>query len=359
MDDRLKHALSQVTERQSGRNLIDAGRIENASVMNKAVTIILAPPVAGKPDLETLKPEIEKTLSALDGIEQVRVIMTAHREPAQKPQQGHNHQKPAPVEKPAKRVIVVASGKGGVGKSTVSANLAAALSRDGLKVGLMDADIYGPSVPRLFGITDTPGLKKTDTGVQPKIAHGVKLISMGFVLEPGMPVVWRGPMVQGAIRQLFADTDWGELDVLIIDMPPGTGDAQLAIAQELPVDGAVIVSTPQDLALDDARKAITMFEKTHIPILGLVENMSIFLCPHCGEGSHIFGHGGAREVAKSIGTEFLGEIPLHPELRERSDTGRPVALDEGPVGDAFLKAAKSAMDAAEAVSKPAPEISFS
>lgn len=358
MDDRLKHALSAVTERQSGRNLIDAGRIESASQMGKAVTVILAPPVAGKPDLETLKPAIEKALTAVDGVEEVRVIMTAHREAAQKPQTGHNHQKPAPVEKPATHVLVVASGKGGVGKSTVAANIAAALSRDGLKVGMMDADIYGPSVPRLFGINNAPGLKKTDTGVQPVIAHGIKLISMGFLLEPGMPVVWRGPMVQGAIRQFMTDTNWGELDVLIIDMPPGTGDAQLAVAQELPVDGAIIVSTPQDLALDDARKAITMFEKTHVPVLGIVENMSVFICPHCGEGSHIFGHGGAREVAKSIKTEFLGEIPLHPELRERSDTGRPVALDEGPVGDAFLKTARAALEAADAVSKPAPGISF-
>lgn len=361
MQAQIRTALETIIERQSGRNLIDAGRIEAADVMGDAATVVLTPPVAGKPDLDQLKPDIEVALGKIDGIARTRVIMTAHK-PAQKPadtgRKSAARPASAPVTRPARRVIAVASGKGGVGKSTVAANLAAALARQGQAVGLLDADIYGPSVPRLFGLTDVPGLRKTDAGVQPLEAHGVKLISMGFVVKPGAPVVWRGPMVQGAIRQFMTDTDWGDLDVLVIDMPPGTGDAQLALAQDLPVDGAVIVSTPQDLALDDARKAMALFEQTHIPILGIVENMSVFLCPHCGESSHVFGHGGARAEAETIGVDFLGEIPLHPELRVRSDDGVPAALDDGPVGQAFLRAAEAALDAADAEARPAPEIVF-
>ena len=362
MDDRLRAALETVTERQSGRNLVDAGRIEAASVMGDTATIILSPPVAGQPDLDRLQPEIEAAITSLDGIGRARIVMTAHREASggqdkpRKPARPGRGENNAP--KPAKRIIAVASGKGGVGKSTVAANLAVALARDGLKVGLLDADVYGPSAPRLFGLTDVPGLQKTDAGVQPIEAHGVKIISMGFVVKPGAAVVWRGPMVQGAIRQFLADTDWGEPDVLILDMPPGTGDAQLAIAQDIPVDGAVIVSTPQDLALDDARKAMHLFEQTHVPILGMVENMSVFICPHCGEGSHIFGTGGVKAEAEAIGVDYLGDIPLHPDLRTRSDAGEPMALDDGPVGKAFRKAARAALEAAETASKPAPNIVF-
>ncbi|WP_417484638.1 Mrp/NBP35 family ATP-binding protein [Maricaulis salignorans] len=359
MDERLRKALTNVTERQSGRNIIDAHRVDSASVAGDTATIVLTPPVAGNADFETLRPLIETAVTAIKGINRARVIMTAHRE---QPQKQAHAQPPRPaakaVHKPARRIIAVASGKGGVGKSTVAANLAVALARDGMKVGLLDADIYGPSAPRLFGITDAPGLRKTDAGVQPITAHGVKLVSIGFVIKPGAPVVWRGPMVQGAIRQFMTDTDWGDLDVLILDMPPGTGDAQLAIAQDLPVDGAVIVSTPQDLALDDARKAIGMFEQTHIPILGIVENMSSFICPHCGENSDIFGHGGAKDEAERLGVAFLGEIPLHPQLRTSSDEGTPAALGDSPVARAFLKAAKAALEAAELASKPAPEIIF-
>jgi ATP-binding protein involved in chromosome partitioning len=362
MDDRLRDALMTVTERQSGRHIIDAKRVDSAALSAGTATIVLTPPVAGQPDLDRLQPEIEAAILALDGVDRARIIMTAHRESSGKKGGANPTRKAptpaAPAAKPARQIIAVASGKGGVGKSTVSANIAAALARDGMKVGLLDADVYGPSAPRLFGLVDVPGLRKTDAGVQPIEAHGVKIISMGFVVKPGAPVVWRGPMVQGAIRQFMTDTDWGDLDVLILDMPPGTGDAQLALAQDLPVDGAVIVSTPQDLALDDARKAIALFEQTHVPILGIVENMSVFLCPHCGEGSHIFGHGGAKAEAERLRVDYLGEIPLHPELRQRSDQGLPAALEDGPVGQAFLKTAKAALAAADAVAKPLPEIVF-
>ena len=357
MDTRLTAALNTIIEIQSGRPLVDAGRIESAALRGDTATVVLRAPVAGKPDLDRLKPDIEAALTRLDGIERAQVIMTAHSDEKSAPTRPAPQRtgKPA-VAKPAKRIIAVASGKGGVGKSTIAANLAVALAREGLKVGLLDADIYGPSVPRLFGLTDVPGLRKTDAGVQPVEAHGVKLISMGFVVKPGAAVVWRGPMVQGAIRQFMLDTEWGQPDVLIIDMPPGTGDAQLAIAQDLPVDGAVIVSTPQDLALDDARKAMSLFEQTHVPLLGMVENMSVFLCPHCGESSHIFGEGGVRAEAERAGLAYLGDIPLHPELRARSDAGEPAALDDGPVGKAFRKAALAALEAADMVGKPAPTI---
>ncbi|WP_323761820.1 Mrp/NBP35 family ATP-binding protein [Maricaulis sp.] len=361
MDDRLRDALKTIAEQQSGRDLIDAGRIEAAGVAGDTATIIVKPPVAGAPDLDRLQPKIEEAVSALDGVNRVRVVMTAHREGQGKPAPASKQARKTapPATKPAKRIIAVASGKGGVGKSTIAANLAVALAREGLKVGLLDADIYGPSVPRLFGLTDVPGLRKTDAGVQPVEAHGVKLISMGFVVKPGAAVVWRGPMVQGAIRQFMLETEWGQPDVLVIDMPPGTGDAQLAIAQDLPVDGAVIVSTPQDLALDDARKAMSLFEQTHVPLLGMIENMSVFLCPHCGESSHIFGEGGVRAEAERAGLAYLGDIPLHPELRARSDAGQPAALDDGPVGKAFRKAALAALDAADMVGKPAPTITVS
>jgi len=358
MDVRLTTALETVIERQSGRNIIDAKRVDSAAIAGDTATIILTPPVAGEPDLGQLREEIEPAVTSIDGIDRVRVVMTAHKSEA-KPAPTKRQPQPAqPVSKPAHRIIAVASGKGGVGKSTVAANLATALAKSGLKVGLLDADIYGPSAPRLFGLNDVPGLRKTDAGVQPITAHGVAIISMGFVVKPGAPVVWRGPMVQGAIRQFMTDTDWGGLDVLILDMPPGTGDAQLAIAQDLPVDGAVIVSTPQDLALDDARKAIGLFEQTHVPVLGVIENMSIFICPHCGEGSHIFGSGGAKAEAEKIGAQFLGEIPLHPDLRTRSDAGQPIALDDGPIATAFLKTAQAALSAADEASKPLPEIVF-
>ncbi len=359
MEDVLRKALSGIIERQSGRNLLDAGRVESAGLMKDTATIVLAPPVAGDPDLDRLKPEIEAAIGRIDGVERVRVVMTAHREssPAKKPAP-QQRPAPAPQKKPAKRIIAVAWGQGGGGKSTVAANLAVALARQGLKVGLLDADIYGPSAPRLFGLTDVPGLRKSDAGVEPVEAHGVKIISMGFVVKPGAAVVWRGPMVQGAIRQFMTDTNWGEADVLILDMPPGTGDAQLAIAQDLPVDGAVIVSTPQDLALDDARKAMSLFDQTHVPVLGMVENMSVFLCPHCGEASHIFGEGGVKAEAEALGLAYLGDIPLHPELRVRSDAGDPIALDDGPIGKAFARVARAALEAAEVASKPAPEIRF-
>ncbi|HPU16826.1 MAG TPA: Mrp/NBP35 family ATP-binding protein, partial [Polymorphobacter sp.] len=236
-----------------------------------------------------------------------------------------------------RRIIAVASGKGGVGKSTVAANLAVALARQGLAVGLLDADIYGPSVATLFGITARAQL--IEKRIQPVSAHGIKLLSMAMMTDPGKAIIWRGPMASSAMMQMVEQADWGVLDVLVIDLPPGTGDIQLTMAQKLKPDGAIIVSTPQDLALIDARRAIAMFGQVNVPVLGIVENMSYFLCPKCGAQSDIFGHGGAETAAAEMGEHFLGAIPLHASIRAASDAGTPPAAGDSSQAEAFINIA--------------------
>lgn len=357
MSDQIEQALDAIQDAATGKGLVAAGRIDGASLKDGVATVVLKVAAESAASSSEEKRRIERALKKLKGVSRVRLVTTLERAPG-KPS-ADRAARPAPAQtRAARHVIAVAAGKGGVGKSTVAANLAVAMVRQGHSVGVLDADIYGPSIPRLFGLSDAQGLKKSDAGITPLTAHGVKIVSMGFLTKPGAPVVWRGPMVQGAIQQFLRDTDWGDLDVLIIDMPPGTGDAQLAIAQTAAIDGAVIACTPQDLALDDARKAMAMFQQTHTPLLGLIENMSVFLCPHCGEPSEIFGRGGAREEAEALGLPFLGEIPLHIDLRKRSDEGRPVALDDGPLATAFDRAARAVLEACEVARKPAPEIVF-
>jgi ATP-binding protein involved in chromosome partitioning len=247
--------------------------------------------------------------------------------------------------------VAVASGKGGVGKSTVAANLAVALERSGARVGLMDTDVYGPSVPALMGGGEPPHV--VEGKIEPPLAYGVKLISMAYFLPKGEAVIWRGPMLHKTIQQFLGDVRWGELDYLIMDLPPGTGDIQLSLSQTIPLTGAVIVSTPQDLALTVASKAIAMFQKLNVPVLGIIENMSYYVCPHCGHREEIFGHGGAREAARSLGFPFLGEIPLDPVIRAQSDVGKPVALEEKSAnGKAFQEAARAL---AEQVSAANPQ----
>ena len=254
-------------------------------------------------------------------------------------------------------IIAVASGKGGVGKSTVAINLALALRDLGLKVGVLDADIYGPSLPKLLAIKERPQTAG-GTRLKPIERHGMPVMSIGFLVEEETPMIWRGPMVMSALTQMLREVDWGSLDVLVVDMPPGTGDAQLTMAQQVPLKGAVIVSTPQDLALIDARRGIAMFRRVNVPVLGIVENMSTFICPHCGTRSDIFGHGGARHEAERLAVPFLGEVPLALAIREKSDAGLPVVASEpeGPHAQAFRAIAERVREGLQVESRPAPKI---
>ncbi|PZP54571.1 MAG: hypothetical protein DI586_09485 [Micavibrio aeruginosavorus] len=284
--------------------------------------------------MESLRQIVETQISAIRHVNKAIIILTAERAaPADTSGKGKKLDLPH-----IKKIIAVASGKGGVGKSTVAANLAVALAMQGLRVGLMDADIYGPSVPRLMGVSGKPEMN--DKRIVPFEKHGIKFMSMGFLVAEDAPMIWRGPMIQTAVTQLLRDVDWGELDMLVIDLPPGTGDAQLTLAQKVPVTGAVIVSTPQDLALIDARKAIEMFRKLDVPILGLVENMSYHACVNCGHEDHVFGHGGAKLEAEKQGIPFLGEIPLNGEVRRQSDEGIPVALNHTDLANVYHSAAQ-------------------
>jgi len=289
------------------------GRASGVAVKNDgSVGFVLAVDGLDRAAAARLQGEAEAAVRALPGVTAVRAILTAERGAA-----------PAEPQRAIKRILAVASGKGGVGKSTVAANLAVALAGQGYGIGLLDADIYGPSVPTLLGIDGRAQL--VDQRLQPMTAHGIKALSMGMMTDPDKAMAWRGPMAASAMTQMIDLADWGELDLLVIDLPPGTGDIQLTMAQKVKPDGAVIVSTPQDLALIDARRAVGLFGQVGVPVLGVVENMSVFVCPHCGGRSHIFGTGGARETAAAIGVPFLGEIPLHASIREASDAGRPPA----------------------------------
>jgi len=323
------NALAALSLPGSSENIVDSKVVSAVIVDGSQVGIVLDFGSSAPGDPQALKTSVENTVAALEGVTAVNVVMSALKPPTTGPAPSLHAPKapPAPTEIPGvKHIIAVASGKGGVGKSTTSINLALALKAQGLKVGLMDADIFGPSVPMLVGVDDRPESK--DKVIQPLYAYGLKLMSVGFLIDIDQPVVWRGPRVMGATQQLLKDVAWGPLDVLVVDMPPGTGDVQLTMVQQAPLSGAVIVSTPQDLALIDARKGLAMFKQVKVPILGIIENMSSFLCPHCGEQSHIFGHGGAADTAKELGCDFLGAVPLHMSLRESSDAGKPIVVSE-------------------------------
>ena len=292
--------------------------------------------------LAPLETEARARLMRLPGVEKVQIVMTAPAKPQAAPTLkvgGHPTPQAGPQPIPGVRhIIAIGSGKGGVGKSTVTSNLAVALARAGRRVGLLDADIYGPSQPRMMGISGRPA-SPDGQRIEPLHAHGVTVMSIGLMLKEGEAVVWRGPMLMGAMQQMLQQVMWGELDVLLIDLPPGTGDVQLSLCQKAPVSGAIIVSTPQDVALLDARRAIDMFGKLKTPVLGLVENMSTYVCPNCGHEAHPFGHGGVAAEAESLGLPFLGELPLELEVRLGGDSGRPVALGEGATAEAYARLA--------------------
>ncbi len=276
--------------------------------------------VAMEPVLRTA----EKAIQKMDKVLSVSGLLTAHKTTPQMQAGKHREKMVIPN---VKHIVAIASGKGGVGKSTTAVNLAIALAQNGLKVGLLDADIYGPSIPRMLKLSGRPD-STDDKKMIPPEKFGIKAMSMGFLVPEETAMVWRGPMVHSAITQLFRDVRWGELDIIVVDVPPGTGDAHLTLAQQVPLSGAVIVSTPQDIALIDARKGLDMFSKVEVPVLGIIENMSYFLCPHCHERSDIFSHGGARHEAEKLGLPFLGEVPLEISIRETSDGGDPIVQSQ-------------------------------
>lgn len=363
------NALRRVRGPELESNIVDLGLVSEIMIKDGRVYFSITVPAARAADLEDLRKAAEKVVSDIKGVSGVTAVLTAEAAPGTAPsvvksstgvtnllehrrvQEARNRglsgdgagprkaaAQPAggsarqiePISG-VKHVIAVASGKGGVGKSTTAANLALGLQALGLKVGIVDADIYGPSQPRLLGVSGQPRVSQGKT-IQPLEGWGLKVMSMGFMVDEETPVVWRGPMVVSALNQMLRETAWagegGDLDVLVVDMPPGTGDVQLTISQAIPLSGAVIVSTPQDLALIDARKGLAMFKRLEVPVLGIIENMSYFSCPSCGTRSDIFGHGGAREEAAKLGVPFLGEVPLHMDIRAKSDTGKPVVATD-------------------------------
>jgi ATP-binding protein involved in chromosome partitioning len=328
-------ALESVHLPEGGASLVKSGRLNEIVVDDGKVAFSIAITPKEAMSLEPTRAAAEAAVKALRGVDQALVMLTAERAPPRAKMAASQTGIPG-----VRHLVAVASGKGGVGKSTTTANLAVALSTLGLKVGVLDADIYGPSMPTVFGITGKPRLLSGRT-LEPMEAYGVKVMSIGFLVDPEAAMIWRGPMVISAITQLLREVAWGELDVLMVDMPPGTGDAQLTLAQQTPLSGAVIVSTPQDLALIDARRGVAMFRKVEVPILGILENMSTFICPACGTRSDIFGHGGARHEAEKLGVPLLGEIPLAMPIRETSDSGRPIVAADpgGPLAAAYLAAA--------------------
>ena len=341
--DTVRNALEKIKGPDLEDNIVSLGLVSEIFISAGRVIFSINVPADQAQKLEPLRQAAEKVVSELPGVEKAVVALTAEKKAGDMPVRPAPTRKeaanvPPPMQAAAGRqgaastqkagvpgigaIIAVASGKGGVGKSTTSVNLALALQKLGKKVGILDADIYGPSMPRMMGISGRP--KATGRVLTPLEGFGLKVMSMGFLVEEDTPMIWRGPMVISALTQMLREVDWGELDILVVDMPPGTGDAQLTMAQQVPLAGAVIVSTPQDIALIDARKGLNMFRKVEVPILGIIENMSTFICPNCGERSDIFGHGGAELEAEKLGVPFLGGVPLHMDIRVNSDGGTPI-----------------------------------
>ena len=344
--DEILEALKRITLPDGG-DIVSRDMVRALTEEAGAVRFVLEVPAELGARMEPARAAAQRAAEAVAGVKSVSVILTAHSaSPKAAPPPPNlkigGHPKPqAGPERVAgvDRILAIASGKGGVGKSTVSSNLAVALARQGRRVGLLDADIYGPSQHRMMGLNERPA-SPDGKEIIPLKNHGVTFISMGLMLKEDEAVVWRGPMLMGALQQLLGQVRWGELDVLIVDLPPGTGDVQLSLSQKTEVTGAIIVSTPQDVALIDARKAINMFQKTGIKVLGLIENMSTYICPNCGHEDHIFGHGGAKKDADRMGIPFLGEIPLDISVRLSGDGGTPIASGEGAISDSYATIAK-------------------
>jgi ATP-binding protein involved in chromosome partitioning len=369
--DEVLAALAPIPGPDGRTSLRDSGAVSGVTIRDDKVFVAIAIDPARAKAMELMRAEAEAAIRAIPGVAGAVVTLTAESARAvADASPGHSHESKAPPSRHGrpseplpgvKHIIAVASGKGGVGKSTVACNLAVGLAQLGLAVGVLDADLFGPSMPKLFGLHSKPGLAPDGKRLIPLESVGVKVMSIGFLIDEGAPVVWRGPMVVSALNQLLREVVWGELDVLVVDMPPGTGDTQLTMAQNVPLAGAVIVSTPQDLALIDARRGIAMFNQVKVPLLGVVENMSYFVCPHCGGRTDIFSHGGARKEAEKLGVPFLGEVPLDIAIRTNSDEGRPViaSMPGSPQADALLQIAQRVADTlivGAPGAKPAPRI---
>ncbi len=369
LKDEVLAKLASVTA-PDGRPLTTTGKLSEIVAGEGKVFFSITVDAAQVKPWESVRERAEAAVRALPGVGSVLVALTAERTagsgaaaPSTTPQQAQRAPEPpraarGPAGIPGvASIVAVASGKGGVGKSTVAVNLALGLRDLGLAVGILDADIYGPSLPKLLTIRERPQTVG-GTRLKPIVRYGMAVMSIGFLVEEETPMIWRGPMVVSALTQMLREVEWGKLDVMVVDMPPGTGDAQLTMAQQVPLKGAVIVSTPQDLALIDARRGIAMFRRVNVPVLGIVENMSYFLCPHCGTRSDIFGHGGARHEAERLGVPFLGEVPLAIDIREKSDAGAPVvAVDpDGAHAKIFRNIAARVRDGVQSAGRVAPNI---
>src|SRR6202161_1602681 len=377
LKDDVLAALAQVASAQ-GQKLTETGTLSEVVVTDGKVFFSISVDAGAVKEWESVRARAEAATRAVPGVKSVLVALTAERAsgvggtaPPRRPQMPPGSARPregaAPSAGPAQRapagipgvesIIAVASGKGGVGKSTTAVNLALGLRDLGLKVGILDADIYGPSLPKLLAIRERPQTLG-GTRLKPITRYGLTVMSIGFLIDEETPMIWRGPMVISALTQMLREVEWGALDVMVVDMPPGTGDAQLTMAQQVPLKGAVIVSTPQDLALIDARRGIAMFRRVNVPVLGIIENMSYFLCPQCGTRSDIFSHGGARHEAERLGVPFLGEVPLHMDIREKSDSGLPVVatVPEGPLATVYRDIAAKVRDQIKGATRVAPNI---
>ncbi|HEY5595595.1 MAG TPA: Mrp/NBP35 family ATP-binding protein [Nitrospiria bacterium] len=327
-------ALSKIQDPDLHKDIVTLGFVQNIKIQNSEVgfDIVLTTPAC--PVKDQMRDEARKLVGSLSGVSKVNINMTSNVT------KGISGVKEDYIPL-VKNAIAISSGKGGVGKSTVSATLAVALAQTGAKVGLMDADVYGPNIPMMMGAGKPPS--QSGNKLIPAESHGVKIMSMGYLVPEDQPIVWRGPMIHGAIQQFLRDVEWGELDYLLVDLPPGTGDAQLSISQLVPLTGAVIVTTPQNVALHDSKKGLGMFQKVNVPVLGIVENMSYFICSHCHERTEIFSHGGGKLAAEKLGVPFLGEIPIDPEIRVGGDGGLPIIIShpDSPAAEAFRKIAKA------------------
>lgn len=351
-------ALKTVKFPGMSRDVVSFGFVHQVKAVAGAVAVDLQMSTHNPAAGEKVREEVERTLRSLPGVEKVTVNLHVVKPPGREEAAQKAVSQDANLIPGVRHVVAVASGKGGVGKSTVAANVAVALAQAGHSVGLLDADIYGPSVPTMFGITDKP--RVTGNRIDPFVKHGVKIMSLGFIVETDTPVIWRGPMVMRAIEQMLGDVEWGDLDYMILDLPPGTGDAQLTVTQRIPLAGAVIVTTPQDVALIDARKGLAMFRKVNVPVIGIIENMSTFVCPHCGETTDIFKKDGGKQTAALLGTAFLGSIPLDPKIVLGGDAGVPITVAEpgGPHAEAFRKVAAAVVEEVARQEELKPKLSI-